>query len=90
MSEPIHLSAESLVVVEPRFRYEKIVAQIVAARGEWIKIDPSQIGGAHPGVKQSVLLQAGRLRGMRFNTTFRVPGWLCARLVTNTEQAVAQ
>jgi hypothetical protein len=89
MSEQTHLAAESLVV-EPRFRYEKIISEIVAARGEWIKIDPSQIGGTHPGVKQSALLQAGRLRGLRLETTFRVTGWLCARLITDTDQAVAQ
>jgi hypothetical protein len=89
MSEQ-NLPPSASLVVEPRFRYEKIVSEIVAAGGEWIKIDPSQIGGTHPGVKQSALLQAGRLRGLRIETTFRVPGWLCARLVSNSERAVAQ
>jgi hypothetical protein len=82
MSEAV-LSSQSTeaVIVPPRFRYTEHVNRIIAAGGSWVRFDPAEINGRWPGEKQSILLQAGRLRGLRFETTFRVAGWLCARLV---------
>jgi hypothetical protein len=77
------------VLIGPRFRYEHLVSRIVSARGEWVRISLDEVGGPYPGVKQSLLLQAGRLRGLRFNTTTaRCPGWICARLVITADPAV--
>jgi hypothetical protein len=78
-------SAEGVVIVPPRFRYSAIVNQIISAHGEWVRLDPDEIHGRWPGEKQSILLQAGRLRGYRFETTFRVAPFLCARLVVAQE-----
>jgi len=72
------------VVLGPRFRYEEIVARIVAANGQWVRIHPDEVTGAHNGIKQTVILQAARLRGLKFTTSFRCPPWLCARLVIKT------
>jgi len=79
------------VVIGPRFRYEPVCARIVSGRGQWVRISLDEIGGPHIGVKQSILLQAGRLRGLRFNTTAaRCPGWICARLVVTADTAVTR
>jgi hypothetical protein len=82
MSEAVLSSRQvNALIVPPRFRYSSIVNQIAEANGNWVKLDPAEIHGRWPGEKQSILLQAGRLRGLRFETTFRCPPWLCVRLV---------
>jgi hypothetical protein len=78
------------VVLGPRFCYESICDRIVAGGGAWVRIFPDEIHGQHNAAKQSLLLQAGRLRGLKFNTTFRVAGWICARLVITQDAAVAR
>jgi len=77
----------------PRFCYDSVIAQIIAAPpGEWVLIDPARIDGISHGMKQSRLHQACRQRGLRIATVFRAPGDACyARLRDAVDaQAVSQ
>jgi hypothetical protein len=69
------------LVLPLRASYPPILARVVAAQGAWVLIDPADLGGIDKQAKQCGLLQAARSRGLRFSTSFRLPGWCCARLV---------
>jgi hypothetical protein len=66
------------VGVRPRYRYDRVIALLKAAPpGEWVQLDPDEIGGNHPGSKQGRLNQAAKQRGLRVTSVFREPGVVC-------------
>ncbi len=66
--------------VRARRRYGKLVAQIVAADGEWVRLTPDEVAPENePGVKQGRIRQAAKLRGYLVQTTFQ-EGALFVRL----------
>jgi hypothetical protein len=69
----------------PPGRYQVLLDQIVAGQGRYIPIPLEDLGGDHPSIKQSRLLQAAKRRGLRITSTARAPGCLFARLLTAEE-----
>ena len=66
----VELSAPPKIV--DRCRYKKIIDQVVAADGEWLRVSLDQAApGCTVAVKQSRLWQAARVRGLRVQTTFQ-------------------
>jgi hypothetical protein len=58
--------------VTERRRYGKIIEKIVAANGEWVRLTQDEVApNMEPGVKQSRLWQAAKLRGHLVQTTFQ-------------------
>jgi hypothetical protein len=82
------LNLPNPLVLPLRAYYAPILARIVAAQGAWVLIDPADLGGVHNPAKQSGLLQAAKARGLRLNTSFRLSGWCCARLVVEDSAPV--
>ena len=80
-------SSTQAPVVRLRYRYDATVLQIIAADGEWTRIDPFAISGNSKATKQTRLLQAGRERGHRFQTTFQADGLVYARLIKRDGRA---
>jgi hypothetical protein len=69
--------------ISPRFNYDDLIAQIVAAHGVYVAIPLADIRGSHVAAKQTSLTQAAKVRGWRITTTTRCPGFIYAKLVVN-------
>jgi hypothetical protein len=69
--------------IEPATRYHGIIHQIVSAKGAFVGIDPDALAGTEIISKQSTLLRAARVRGLKIVTTTRKPGVIFAKLVVD-------
>jgi hypothetical protein len=71
--------------IPPQYRYESLIARVVAGNGTWVRVELDELQGASIPAKHSCLLQAARRRGLQFSCTFRCVGVCFARQLLQDE-----
>jgi len=68
-----------------RTKYDSIFAQLKATPYEWVTLDPDAVAGKFSSQKQSTLVNAARVRGVRIKTRYHLGGVFMACLDHSTD-----